>query len=182
GHDEGDRDDQQEGGEDVCGPRQELPPRNRTGALDGMRAIVLHVAHVVQQVSGAGGGAVRDEHGEGVEPAPAVPQLCGEDDPGEEQQVLRPLTRPQGDERGARTTTSLRKLDDPEACGKRHTGNLLPPGQDELEAASLPGLRLEVNLPAEGEGELARDREAETGPTVVLRPERPEDPFALTRR
>ena len=67
-----------------------------------MRAVGLPVEHVVDQVGGARGGAVGDEGRRRLQPAVGVPELRGEDDAGEDEQVLRPLLRPHGDERGPR--------------------------------------------------------------------------------
>src|SRR5205085_11347867 len=47
------------------------------------------------------------------------------------------------------------------------------------ETAALPRLRVELDVAAQSDGELVRDREAEPGPGVVPRPERTEDPVAL---
>src|SRR5690349_3415666 len=54
-------------------------------------------------------------------------------------------------------------------------------GQEELEAAAGAGPRLELDPAAEGDRELARDREAEPGTPAVAREEGTEDPLPLLR-
>ena len=86
-----------------------------------MQAVVLSVAHVVHEVGGARGRAVGDERRRGLDPAQRVPDLRREDEPGEEQQVLRPLARPHRDERRpAHPSTVGRKRDDLGPKRKRH--------------------------------------------------------------
>src|SRR5690349_1167864 len=53
--------------------------------------------------------------------------------------------------------------------------------KEQLKAAAEPRRALDLDAPAERKCELARDREAEPGPTAVTRPERPEDPLAFLR-
>ena len=65
-----------------------------------MLPVGVDVAEVVDEVGGARRRAVRDERGHRLEPAGRVAELGREDDPGEEEQVLQPLPRPQRDERG----------------------------------------------------------------------------------
>src|SRR5438128_7709990 len=148
-----------------------------------MSTVMVRVAHVVDEVRGTGGGAVRGEDGERIEPAPWVTELRSEDDPGEEEQVLRPLPGSQRDECRLRLSTPARELDDLVAFGKRQWAVMLRllRGQHELEAAAPAERRLELDASAERERELPRDREAEPGARVILREERPEDPLALMR-
>src|SRR3954447_892627 len=54
--------------------------------------------------------------------------------------------------------------------------------QHELEAAAVPGLGRELDPSTVRDRELARDRQAEAGATVIVRPEGPEDPLPLVRR
>src|SRR5439155_10342210 len=105
--------------------------------LHRMPAVVLHVAHVVQEVGRARRRAVAGEYRERIEPAPAVAELRREDDPGEEEQVLRPLTRAQRNERGPNGAAAPGQIDDVDALRQRHAAILLAPGQNELEPAAL---------------------------------------------
>src|SRR4029079_7414893 len=86
-------------GEHPSGPRGELAAGDGTRALDGMEPVGLGIAHVVHEVRRARRRAVGEERRHGRGPARRVAELRGEDDAREEQQVLRPLTRPHGDER-----------------------------------------------------------------------------------
>src|SRR3954451_4517941 len=76
-------------------PRRELAPRDRPRTLDGVDAVERRVAHVVDQVARAGGGAVRNEGGERLPPPGWIVEPGSEDDPGEQQQVLGPLAWPE---------------------------------------------------------------------------------------
>jgi hypothetical protein len=80
----------------------QLAARDRPQAFDRMIAVVDGVAHVVDEVGGARRSAVRAEGGDRLAPARGIPDLRGEDDAGEQEQVLRPLARAQRGERGAR--------------------------------------------------------------------------------
>ena len=97
------------------GPRGELPAGDGTGALDRVEPVGRGVTDVVDEVGGARRGAVGDEGGDGGDPAAGVAQLGSEDDPGEEEQVLRPLPRPQRDECGHGRRAPHRQLHDPRA-------------------------------------------------------------------
>ena len=100
--------DEQHGREEQpCGKRlgepwRQLAARDRPGALEWVDAVVGRVTDVVDEVARARGSAIGGQRGERLTPARQVAELCGEDDAREEQQVLRPLPRPQRDERGAR--------------------------------------------------------------------------------
>src|SRR5919199_2448434 len=116
GH-EPERRDRDEGGGDEHGRQRErgalaqLAARNRSRALDRVRAVERRVADVVDEVGGAGGGTVARESREGVRPSPGVTELRGEDDSREEQEVLRPLPRPQSNQRGTGGATPRRELE-----------------------------------------------------------------------
>ena len=104
------------GGEKARGgerrPWRELATRKRPPPLHRVAAVVLDVPHVVDEVRGARGGAVDGERGQRLEPTAGVPDLRGEDDAGEEEQVLRPLARPRGDdERDVRPAPWLQRRD-----------------------------------------------------------------------
>ncbi len=86
------------GGQRERVPDPELPARDRAEALDRVQPVRFDVADVVDEVRGARGRAVRDERGEGGAPAAGVAELRREHDPREQQEVLRPLPRPQRDE------------------------------------------------------------------------------------
>src|SRR3954465_588409 len=89
--------------------------------------------------------------------------------------------------RGRSATKAARGSD--RRCGRSRTGAgaLIPrpgwwggPGrQDELEAAAVPRLGIELDAAAERRRQLVRNREPEAGAGVVPRPERAEDPVAL---
>src|ERR1700746_256204 len=80
-----------------------------------MCSVVGRVAHVVDEVRGARGCAVRGEGGDRLEPAERISDIGGEDDAGEEEQVLRPLSRPHGDERRDKRTAARGQIND--GCG-----------------------------------------------------------------
>ena len=84
---------------------------DRTGPLHGVQPVGGGVADVVHQVRGARGGAVGDERCDRLEPAPAVAELRREHDPREEQEVLRPLPRPQGGDDCCRSRPGAREAD-----------------------------------------------------------------------
>ena len=133
-------------------PWRKLAARDRPRALDRMHAVVRRVADVVDEVARARRRAVRGEGGERLAPAGEVAELRREDDPGEEEQVLRPLPRPQRDERRAQPASARRgRLVDRCGLGQHHAGRRLvavPDGQDELEAAALrPGWESSSMLP-----------------------------------
>jgi hypothetical protein len=92
--------------------RRQLAPRDRTRPLDGMLPVERRVAHVVDEVARAGRGAVRGKRGEGFAPTGEIAELRREDDPCEEEQVLRPLARTQRNEGRAGQRPSLRQVDD----------------------------------------------------------------------
>jgi len=66
-----------------------------------MDAVMLAVAQVVDQVGSARERAVGAEGRKRLAPADGVAELRREDDPGEDEQVLRPLPRPQRNHGGA---------------------------------------------------------------------------------
>ena len=68
-----------------------------------MGAVVGGVADIVDEVRGGRCGAVRGEGADRLEPPGRVTELRREEEPGEQEQVLRPLTRPRGVEQRART-------------------------------------------------------------------------------
>src|SRR6266545_1748813 len=82
--------------------RGQLPARDRAIPLDRMQTVALRVPHVVDEVGRARRRAVRDEDRNRLEPAVAVAELRREDEPREQQQVLRPLLWSQRRECGAR--------------------------------------------------------------------------------
>ena len=131
-----------------------------------MQAVVRRVADVVDEVARARGGAVRGEGGERLAPASWIAELRREDDPGEEEQVLRPLPRAQRDERGPGLRAPARQVVDRCGLGQRHVdGRLVRSGwEDELEAAALARAGLELDAPAQRHGQLVRDRQPEPGP------------------
>jgi hypothetical protein len=91
--------DDQHPGEHERRPCGKLAARDRPEPLDRMLPVVRSVAHVVGEVRGARRGAVDGEGEAGLQPAGDVAELRGEDQPGEEQQVLRPLPRTERRER-----------------------------------------------------------------------------------
>src|SRR5437868_6298922 len=72
----------------------------RPQAFCGMQAVVRRVSDIVQEVARARRRAVGGKGGERLAPAAEIAELRGEDDPREEQQVLRPLSRSQRDQHG----------------------------------------------------------------------------------
>ena len=97
---EQDRRDEQQRGDRLGRSGRELTPGDRTGTLDGVCPVMLHIADVVDEVTRARGRAVGAEGGQGLAPARGVAELCREDDPGEEKEVLRPLAGAERDDRG----------------------------------------------------------------------------------
>ena len=91
-------------------------------ALDRVQPIGRDVAHVVHEVGGARCGAVRDEGRHRRAPAAGVAELGGEDDPREQEEVLRPLPRPQRDDRRRKRRPPRGKLDDRRGQRFRHAG------------------------------------------------------------
>ena len=199
-----DRDRGEHTGEDEGGARAELTPGDRAAPLDRVQPVGIHVAHVVDEVGGARRGTVCGEGRERLEPAHSVAELGGEDDPGEEEQVLQPLSRTERHKRGAQWRAAARQLGDWTADGERpqplsrvragHAESLTSVDQRlrdrraggregrrqaEREAAALPDRRLELEAAAERMRELAGDREAEARAVVVARDERDEDPLLL---
>jgi len=82
-------------------PGRQRPRRHGPVALHRMEPVLGRVAHVVDEVRGARRKAERREAGEGVDPAAGVAELRGEEDPGEDEQVLQPLPRARRDEERA---------------------------------------------------------------------------------
>ncbi len=116
------------------GRRQRGRHRNRAGRdrpipLDRMAAIGLPVRHVVEEIDDAGERAEDDERGEGIQDRPRVQQPLAEQQRGEDDEVLRPLRRPerQDEARGQRPRrdadarlTRLGPLDDVRNAVSRH--------------------------------------------------------------
>ena len=103
---EHERECQRDGGEDACEAESrangEIAAREGTTPLERVRGVSRTVTHVVEEVRRAGGGAVEGEGRRRFGPADAVAELGREDDPREQKQVLRPLLRPHGADRGCR--------------------------------------------------------------------------------
>ena len=99
------------------GPLRQLAARDRPQPLHRMPPVEIGVAQVVQQVRGARGGAVGDEGDERLHPLLPHADLRCEDDACENERVLRPLPRTQGDERGVRPAAREREL---ECLDNRH--------------------------------------------------------------
>ena len=78
--------------------RGELAARHGPKALDRVEPVGVGVADVVDEVRSARRRAVRDEGGDRRDPAARIAELSGEDDPREQEEVLRPLARAQRDE------------------------------------------------------------------------------------
>ena len=104
-------------------PGRELAARDRTAALDRVQAVGGNVAHVVDEVGGARRRAVRDERGDRRHPPARVAELRGEHDPREQEEVLRPLSRPERSERRDDGRSPARELDD-RRVGASVTGRL----------------------------------------------------------
>ena len=90
---------------------RQLPARDRPLALDRMETVVLPVAQVVDDVGRARERAVGREAHDGLRPARGVAELRREDDPREDEQVLRPLPRPHRRERRSGQRAPARQLD-----------------------------------------------------------------------
>ena len=147
-----DREHRERRGEHECRPRRELATRDRPALLERVRAVGVAVEHVVDEVRRARGGAVRGERSSRLHPATPVAELRGEDDPREEQQVLRPLARPQGRNRneGRPPCGTFGELDDSSDVPRERpttratlrrrgpgAGSDVASGQHEPEAAAL---------------------------------------------
>ena len=101
-------------------PRRARPAARRgrsrsDGGAYRVEPVVLGIPHVVQEVRGRRGRAVGDEHGARLEQPSRVSQLAGEDDPGEDEEVLRPPPRSQRGEPGRRSRPD---------SGRGHAGRL----------------------------------------------------------
>ena len=167
-------------------PGRELAARDRTPALDRMQAVGGDVAHVVDEVGGARRRAVRDERGDRRHPPARVAELRGEHDPREQEEVLRPLARPERSEGRDDGRPPAWELEDRRVGGFHHGTTLVgrqrlrgARRQDEPEAAAPTGLGVELDPAAQCSGELLRDREAEPGALGVVRDERAEDPLGV---
>src|SRR5439155_19423696 len=106
------RRDEQQRGDRLGGSRRELTAGNRTSTLDRVRSVMFRVADVVDEVARARGRAVRAEGGQRFAPAREVAELRGEDDPGEEEEVLRPLAGAERNDRGLELRAAARKVED----------------------------------------------------------------------
>src|SRR5262249_42582021 len=69
---------------------------DRTARLDGMLPVPLQVQEIVEQVDAGGKDAEKDEGGQRVEDARPVTQTLGEQQGGQQQEVLDPLLRADG--------------------------------------------------------------------------------------
>ena len=156
----------------------QLAARDRPVALDRMRRSSAASRRSLTRYAALEARAVRDEDRRGLGPARRVAELRREHDPGEEQQVLRPLPRAQRDERGTHRTAARPELDDRRALAA--ASRLAR--EDELERRAAADLGVELDPAAERLRELVRDRRPRPGAAAVARPERPEDPLLLVRR
>ena len=86
------------GGQPERGASAQLARGDRPRALDRVQAVERGVAHVVEQVAGARHRAEGGEQHRALEDRLQVLEPAGEDDGGEDEEVLRPLGGPQGDE------------------------------------------------------------------------------------
>ena len=126
--DDGQCTERENGCEDDRRSGPQLAPGDRPAPLDGMAAVGGGVPHVVDEIGRARGGAVGDERQHGLEPADRIAELRGEDDPGEEQQVLHPLPWTECDERCHERRAAHRQLDDVGESGRlSHRGILVRP-------------------------------------------------------
>ena len=99
GHAEGGRQPEAGGGQDDHGRdgRRLLEPPRGQGPLrlDGVEPVLLEVADVVEDVMGARDEAEGDEGGHGPQDERPVEELPGEDDGGENEEILDPLLGPE---------------------------------------------------------------------------------------
>src|SRR5437016_2380188 len=122
------------------------------------------VANVVCEVGRARGGAVGGERDQRVGPEARLAELAGEEQSGEEEEVLRPLARAERDPGRARDRPRLG------GGGDGHTGRMLTGWagrQLEVEPAAGADLALELDPATERQRELARDRQAQPRPAAV---------------
>src|SRR5690606_18682081 len=80
---------------DRGGGDRQLAACDRPRALVRVVAVVLAVAQVVEEVAGARDRAEGDEGKRRGQDLVALVELAGEEEPGEDEQVLHPLSRPE---------------------------------------------------------------------------------------